>query len=92
MSDVNFNGRQKQVRLFVESSLLQDYTAMDGRVHRPYVKVSRITEDYFRYVKSYHTYYNASGNPFAEPVNVFSNIKNGFGNFSAYSSVTDTLR
>jgi hypothetical protein len=92
LSDVNFNGRQKQIRLYIESNMIQDYTAPDGRVYRPYVKVQRITEDYFRYVKSYHNYYNASGNPFAEPVNVYSNVKNGFGSFSAYTMAVDSLR
>lgn len=92
MKDVNFNGGQKVLKLYVESSMVMDYRDMFGRVYRPFIKVHRITEEYFKYLKSFDAYYNGSDNPFAEPVNVYTNVKNGFGIFSTYTSAVDTLR
>jgi hypothetical protein len=92
MKDVNFNGRQKTLRFYINSYDLNDIILPGGGTARPYVRVHRITEDYFKYVKSYNVYYNASDNPFAEPSNVFSNVKNGYGIFSAYTVASDTLR
>ena len=91
MRDVNFNGSQKQLRFFVDSYELQDYIAPNGTVYRPYVKVMRVTEDYFKFLKSYHVYFNSSDNPFAEPANVYSNVKNGYGSFTAYTVATQSL-
>lgn len=91
MKDVNFNGRQKQLRFYIDSYELYEHTDASGAVLKPYVKVHRITEDYFKFVKSYHVYYNSSDNPFAEPSNVFSNVKNGYGSFSAYTVAIDSL-
>jgi hypothetical protein len=91
MKDVNFSGKQKVLHFFINSYELQDQTGQGGQVYKPYVKVNRITEDYFKYIKSYHVYYNAADNPFAEPANVFSNVLNGYGNFSAYTTVVTTI-
>ena len=85
MKDANFNGRQKQVRFYINSYELQDVTGPGGQVYKPYIKVSRITEAQFKFVKSYNVYYNSSDNPFAEPSNVYTNVKNGYGIFSAYT-------
>lgn len=93
MKDDNFNGRTKQVSFYVNSNDLSEYSdPMNGRIYRPYVKLNRITEEYFKYVKSYNLYYNASDNPFAEPVNVFSNVRNGYGLFTTFTAAVDTLR
>jgi hypothetical protein len=85
MKDLNFNGRLKTIRFYINSYELQDITGPGGQLSKPYVKVSRITEDYFKFVKSYNVYYNSSDNPFAEPANVYTNVKNGYGTFSAFT-------
>ncbi len=93
MKDVNFNGGQKVLKLYVESGMLQDFiNPTTGSVSRPYIHVVRITKDHFKFMKSFSLYWNTEDNPFAEPVNVFSNVRNGYGVFSAYTKVTDTLR
>jgi len=93
LQDTYFNGSSKQIRLSIESSLLQLYSDPGAnRLRRPYVKVYRITEEYFKFAKSYNVYAGSDENPFAEPVNVFSNIKNGYGIFSAYTVAVDSLR
>ena len=92
MRDVNFNGREKLLRFYVNSLDLMENSGSNGTIYRPFIKVYRITEEYFKFVKSYNVYYNASDNPFAEPANVFTNVKNGFGTFSAFTMAVDTLR
>ena len=92
MKDDNFNGRQKQLRFYIESSQLQDYTLPGGGTSKPYVKLSRISEDYFKYIKSYHVYNYSGDNPFAEPVNVFTNVVNGLGIFSIRSTAVTFIQ
>jgi len=93
MKDVHFNGGQKVLRLYVESSMLQEYVNPGtGHVARPYIHVYQITKDHFKFLKSFNLYWSTEDNPFAEPVNVFSNVRNGYGVFSAYTKVVDTLR
>jgi hypothetical protein len=93
MKDVNFNGMLKQLKLSVESGELATYTdPSNGTIYRPHIKVLRITEDRFRFVKSMDAYDAASENPFAEPANVFTNVRNGYGIFSISTVAVDTLR
>ncbi|HIF14776.1 MAG TPA: DUF4249 family protein, partial [Bacteroidetes bacterium] len=49
------------------------------------------SEDYFMYKKTFNVYQSVEGNPFAEPVQVFSNIKNGYGIFAGYSQSITTF-
>lgn len=93
MKDVHFNGNRKVLKLYVESSIIQDYVdPSTGKVSSPFMNVYTITKDHFRFMKSFSIYWSTDENPFAEPVNVFTNVQNGYGVFSAYTKVTDTLR
>jgi hypothetical protein len=84
LNDINFNGTQKQLKLFALTDELRDMRdGSTGQIIKPSVRVSRITEDYFRYLKSYSLYESSVDNPFAEAVNVYSNVKNGYGIFTA---------
>ncbi len=55
------------------------------------VIVRRIDEAYFRFRQSIKSYHETSGNPFAEPVQVYSNIENGLGVFGSYSEFSKTI-
>lgn len=93
MKDVNFNGGFKQLKLSVDSMLLNNFVdPSNGTIYRPYIKLFRITEDQFKFLKSMDIYDAASENPFAEPTNVFTNVKNGYGIFSISTVAIDTLR
>ncbi len=72
VSDRSFNGESYDMRL--QFDIYGDEKALE---------VWSITEDGFRYIVSLETYYNADGNPFAEPVNVHDNIEEGYGIFMA---------
>jgi len=91
LRDNNFNGQVKQLRFYVESNFLSDRSGPGGQPNKPYLKLSRITEEQFKFIKSFNVYNMAVDNPFAEPANVFSNVKNGYGIFAAYTSATKDL-
>ncbi len=55
------------------------------------VNLLSVSEEMFEYITSRNKYDMAIENPLAEPVNVYSNIKNGFGFFSAFSASTDSV-
>ncbi|MFN0033755.1 MAG: DUF4249 family protein [Saprospiraceae bacterium] len=46
------------------------------------VRVRNITEEYYRWSRSYQAKYDAEENPFFEPVSVFDNLVDGLGIFS----------
>ncbi|UKN02258.1 DUF4249 domain-containing protein [Paracrocinitomix mangrovi] len=50
-----------------------------------YIRLISASEDYFLYKKSFAIYQEVQGNPFATPVQVYSNIENGLGIFAACS-------
>jgi hypothetical protein len=91
LRDDNFNGQVKQLRFYIESNILQDRMGSGGQTTKPYVKLSRITEEQFKFIKSFSVYNMTVDNPFAEPVNVFTNVKNGYGIFASYTSATKDL-
>ncbi|GEM_PF-921318 len=47
------------------------------------LNVSNISESYYRYMKSFDNGDGESGNPFAEPVTMYTNIEGGYGVFAA---------
>jgi len=82
--DALFNGKTKELRLFVNSDYLEPYT-YGGRIFRVSLALQHVTEDYFKFKKTYMFASENEGNPFSEPTNVFTNVKNGYGVFSVLS-------
>ena len=60
-------------------------------VERSILKLNYSKEDYFKYKLSLEKYQETAGDPFAQPVQVYSNVENGFGIFGGYSVYRDTL-
>jgi hypothetical protein len=78
-TDFSFDGQNKTIDIAINSG---EY---DGKLDALYyfeVRLYNITEAAYLYNKSYNLYQNASGNPFAQPVQVYSNVTNGFGIFA----------
>jgi hypothetical protein len=48
----------------------------------PVVELYHVSEAYFKFEKSRIVASYTNGDPFAEPVNVYSNVKNGYGIFA----------
>ena len=86
LRDDLFNGKTKELRLFVNSDALQPvHIPGIGEVY-PTIELLHVSEDHFKYLKSYRfASYNA-GNPFAEPTNIYTNVQNGYGIFSIIQS------
>lgn len=92
MNDRNFNGTTKTIVFYVSGYDMNEFTNQQGRKIKPTLEVLHINEDYYRYIKSVNSYDNALDNPFAEPVNVITNIKNGYGFFTTFALAIDTLK
>ena len=61
----------------IESGYEWSYKTLGVRVY-----LHNISKSYYYYRTSLELYQSASGNPFAQPVQVYSNIENGFGVFA----------
>ncbi len=46
------------------------------------VRVRSVTEDYFKWSRSYQANFDVDENPLVEPISVFNNLENGLGIFS----------
>lgn len=75
-SDELFDGDERTVVIYVE-----DTRAWDDFIE---VRMTSITQELERYVRSHTAYERNFGNPFSQPVQVFSNIEGGFGIFTGY--------
>ncbi len=53
-----------------------------------YLQVLYISETYYEYLKTARLHDETRENPFAEPLNVYGNVENGYGIFAGYSSRT----
>jgi hypothetical protein len=80
--DELFNGRRKELKLYVRAGLAQTFNVNGTDTLRPTIQLYHMTEAYFRYMKTSQFSMQNEGNPFAEPVSIYSNIKNGYGIFS----------
>lgn len=80
-----------------EGALFDDAT-FDGSTYRikiqvgyydpdfDYLKLFLInaSEDHFKYRQSYDAYYESNGDPFAQPVQIYGNVENGYGVFAGH--------
>jgi hypothetical protein len=84
-NDLLFNGQNKKLELEIpydnfseiEVGYEWSYKTLSVRVY-----LHNISKSYYYYRTSLELYQSASGNPFAQPVQVYSNIENGFGVFA----------
>ena len=84
-NDLLFNGQNKTLELEIPYEDISEigigyewsYKTKSARVY-----LHNISKSYYYYRTSLELYQSASGNPFAQPVQVYSNIENGFGVFA----------
>jgi hypothetical protein len=76
LSDQFFDGKtyKFQARFYANS-----YNVADSTIA---VRVRSVTEDYYKWSRSYQAYYDADDNPLVEPISIFHNLENGLGIFS----------
>lgn len=79
--DGSFNGNRKKIQLLIDdyyTEVINGENALDYL----YLNWRIISEDHYRYSKSVQQQRDAQGNPFASPIQVYSNIDNGLGVFT----------
>lgn len=94
-SDVFFEGQRFKLNLnvdkyYFENSFFGDTTSQSfpGIL---LIELRTISEDYFLYEQSLNKYFVAEGDPFAQPVQVTTNIDGGLGIFAGYGVSIDTF-
>lgn len=92
LRDDLFIGKTKELRLYITSDMLNPAQIPGvGEVYAT-IELLHVTEEYFKYLKSFRYASINSGNPFAEPTNVYTNITNGYGIFSVIQSDVAEIR
>lgn len=82
-SDDVINGKSYEIIFYTD---IWNVTSWSGNPVIVVFYLETITEEYYKYAKSFSRHKQTTNNPFAEPVQVFCNIENGFGIFAGYSS------
>lgn len=77
-SDVIFDGKIYDLKVYFSNYILTQNPML-------FVRLNSISEAYYNYNKSFKLHQQNMGNPFAEPVQVYTNIENGLGIFAGYS-------
>jgi len=88
--DLLFNGQNKNLSVY---SYIEDISWSASPITFDYIHVNlfNISEATYLYKRSYSIHQNTSGNPFAQAVQVYSNITNGFGIFGGAQIDTFSL-
>jgi hypothetical protein len=82
-SDKSFIDSIQNINIEIPDSYLYTTGEMDSTILK--VKLLSISEEYYKYAISFHQQVIAEKDFYAEPVNVFNNIKGGYGIFGGYS-------
>ena len=84
-NDLLFNGQTKSLEISIPNN---EFKGSEGGETSTYKNIGlrfyiyNISQDYFFHLRGLELYDQTSNNPFAQPVQVFSNIQNGFGIFA----------
>jgi hypothetical protein len=73
--DILFDGKTADLTFETHFSVFQSLK----------VSVRSLSEDYYKYLTTLELQNSTSGDPFAQPINVYNNIKDGYGIFAGYS-------
>jgi hypothetical protein len=82
-SDKAMNGKQVNFELNIDNSVYADSVHYD-------IQLTSISKDYYRYLASDVLYRDSDG-PFTEKVQIYNNIKNGFGIVLSSSDAVKTI-
>ncbi len=86
-SDASFNGENYTASFYLWYG--NEFTENDSVSYA--VRLLKVNKDIYDYILSYNRYSQTGSGPFTQPVQVLSNVQNGFGFFSGYTITTDTL-
>ncbi len=93
INDAFFNGQEKKLKAEISTYELLGYGYEQNDLSKSplYVHLYSVNKDFYDFVTSYNKYQQSQGNPFSEPVNIFTNVENGVGLFAGFSVCTDTV-
>jgi len=81
-TDNSFDGEEKTIEIQIDN-IIKEFDKVDElEIDHITLFLYNITEPTYLFSKSYQVYQSATGNPFAQPVQVYSNVTNGFGIFA----------
>jgi hypothetical protein len=87
--DTYFNGKEYSVRFRTTPGYFGNtysYGSYGTRIYeRNEIHIQKLSKDFYNYLKYLKLYRFYHDNPFAEPVPIYSNIKNGIGIFAGYN-------
>jgi len=84
--DLLFDGLMKTVEFGIS-----DYSFFESDTVWLDVRMEQIDPSYYLYVLSNEAYQQAHGNPFSEPVQVYTNVKDGYGIFAGSSAASFSI-
>jgi len=82
--DKTFDAKERTIEYYSENYNFTDSSQVK-------IVLNSITKSEYLWLKSYEMYHISSG-PFSENVQVYSNVKNGFGLFAVYSQTIDSIQ
>jgi hypothetical protein len=83
IDDNNFDGEIYTLKRYI--TVYMNSFGGRGRNLSMRFTLSHSKEEYYKYFRSVRLQSNASGNPFAQPVQVYSNVDGGLGIFAGYT-------
>lgn len=84
--DELINGKQYSIKLNADQF---NYYSDTNLI---YIDFYSISPEYYKYMVSFNKHQDASGDPFSEPVMVYSNIVDGIGIFASSNVYTDSIK
>lgn len=85
-SDRLFNGSDIDFTIYLNKYM---YYELDTNILE--FNIACISKDFYLYAATHNSHLNAQDNPFTEPVQVYTNVENGYGIFAGYSSLSDSI-
>ncbi len=92
ISDKTFNGQKRKISLKVNYYANINPNGEKINLDTVLINSKGITKDYYNFLLSKIQYAQAGDNPFAEPVNIYNNIENGYGLFSTEKSEVKVIK
>ncbi len=86
--DVDFNGQSREVLLNIRS-LIEVQNILPESIT---LEIWSLNEDYHRHIITHQQQVGINSDPFAEPLNVYSNVSGGLGLFAGFSRVKYVLK
>ncbi len=79
--DLLFNGTKKELKFYIGSGDIGPYIMPTDTLYST-VRLHHVTDAGYKYLQTSQVASSTDGDPFSEPVNVYTNVKNGYGIFT----------